>query len=102
MLTSIYLVMLQDSSLLNLGTGSVSWWESNGPGCKPVFHVNLTTIETIPPWLPPRPNAVTDCFILYHHLEALQAALHVILSVSISIAYGFYPGDLWITDLNNY
>uniref|UniRef100_A0A1B6DFD0 Sodium/potassium-transporting ATPase subunit beta-1-interacting protein n=1 Tax=Clastoptera arizonana TaxID=38151 RepID=A0A1B6DFD0_9HEMI len=74
-------ILDKESSLLNLGTGSVSWWESNGPGCKPVFHVNLTTIETVPPWLPPRPNSVTDCVILYHHLEALQASIHVALSI---------------------
>lgn len=80
--------VFQDSDILNLGTGSVSWWESNGPGCKPVYLANQTTLEQAP-WRPLRPSYVTDCLIEYHHLEVLQASLHVVLSVSTVFMFLF-------------
>lgn len=90
-------ILNRDSDILNLGTGSVSWWESNGPGCKPVFLANLTTLEQAP-WRPLRPSYVTDCLIEYHHLEVLQASFHVVLSIlgviaGISISRSFLEED---------
>ncbi|XP_046673513.1 sodium/potassium-transporting ATPase subunit beta-1-interacting protein isoform X2 [Homalodisca vitripennis] len=68
----------KDSDLLNLGTGSVSWWEVNGPGCKPVYLANLSTLEV--PWRPLRPDSVSDCLLEYHLLESAQALLHLCLA----------------------
>lgn len=75
---------VQDSDWLSLGTGSVSWWESNGPGCKPQFLANLSTLEVLP-WLPLRPDSVSGCLILYHYLEAAQAVFHLILGVILTV-----------------
>ncbi|KAL1115786.1 hypothetical protein AAG570_006076 [Ranatra chinensis] len=79
-------ILNRESDVLNLGAGSFSWWEANGPGCKALFLANGTggdsSIETYP-WRPPRPDVVTGCLVPYHHLESAQAAVHLILAVSI-------------------
>ncbi|XP_075233679.1 sodium/potassium-transporting ATPase subunit beta-1-interacting protein [Lycorma delicatula] len=87
----------RNTDILNLGTGSVSWWESNGPGCKASFLGNLTSLEETP-WRPPRPDVVTGCFVYYHHLEAFQAVLHAFLAVlgiagGISISHSLWEDD---------
>ncbi|XP_022197861.1 sodium/potassium-transporting ATPase subunit beta-1-interacting protein isoform X2 [Nilaparvata lugens] len=77
----------RESDILGLGTGAVSWWESNGPGCKASFLGNLTSLEEYP-WKPPRPDIVTGCLVEYQHLEAIQAALHAVLAI-LGICGGF-------------
>ncbi|RZF39847.1 hypothetical protein LSTR_LSTR000495 [Laodelphax striatellus] len=77
----------RESDILGLGTGAVSWWESNGPGCKASFLGNLTSLEEYP-WKPPRPDIVTGCLVEYHHLEAIQASLHAVLAI-LGIVGGF-------------
>jgi len=80
----------KDSDVLNLGTGSVSWWEVNGPGCRPHYHNNQTLVE-LAPWRPVRPDQVTDCLVLYHHLEVAQALLHTVMA-STGLVSSVYVG----------
>jgi hypothetical protein len=75
-------VSLQDSDVLNLGTGSVSWWEVNGVGCKPTYPTNLTSEVDPDPSRPLRPERVAGCFLDYQYVEVLHAALQCVLAVS--------------------
>ncbi|XP_074109865.1 sodium/potassium-transporting ATPase subunit beta-1-interacting protein isoform X2 [Cotesia typhae] len=60
---------------LNLGTGSFSWWQVNGPGCKPIYDI-------IEPELlrPARPKNVTDCLLKYETIEILHASTQCLLA----------------------
>ncbi|XP_044578041.1 probable serine/threonine-protein kinase DDB_G0282963 isoform X1 [Cotesia glomerata] len=60
---------------LNLGTGSFSWWQVNGPGCKPIYDI-------IEPELlrPARPKNVTDCLLKYETIEVLHASTQCLLA----------------------
>lgn len=74
---------------MSLRTGSVSWWETNGPGCKSLFLSNHTetsvddggTRGSDAPWRPLRPHLITGCLIPYHILEITQASIHIVLAV---------------------
>lgn len=75
----IYLFALQDSDILNLGTGSVSWFEVNGYGCKPTYPINITSED---PYRPIRPDRVDGCFLDYPVIEILQSGVQSFLAVS--------------------
>lgn len=76
----ICVVSLQNlSPALNFGTGSVSWWEVNGFGCRPVYPTNITE-ELLSG--PPRPESVLGCVLNYEHVEVLHASLQIVLAVS--------------------
>ncbi|KAI5753921.1 hypothetical protein M8J77_004344 [Diaphorina citri] len=77
----------RNSDILNFGTGSVSWWESNGPRCKAIFHANKSNIEE-DPFRPVRPDLITGCVLDYQYVETLQAWLQIILSI-IGASVGF-------------
>lgn len=71
--------------MLSLGTGSVSWWESNGWGCRPVWG------EADGPgtW---RPAQVEGCFFQWQYVELGQSALAAFLTatalpLTILVAY---------------
>ncbi|XP_011872830.1 PREDICTED: sodium/potassium-transporting ATPase subunit beta-1-interacting protein isoform X2 [Vollenhovia emeryi] len=64
----------KDSDILNLGTGSFSWWYVNGPGCKAVYDVTEPEL-----FRPARPTNVTDCVLDYEVIEILHAATQCIL-----------------------
>lgn len=69
----------QNRDILNLGTGSVSWFESHGPGCKPTFPTNFTQED---PFRPVRPDSVDNCLLDYHIVEAIQSSVQIFLAVS--------------------
>lgn len=71
------LYIFQDSDILNLGTGSFSWWHVNGPGCKAIYDVTEPEL-----FRPARPTNVTDCVLDYEVIEILHAATQCILGVS--------------------
>jgi Na,K-Atpase Interacting protein len=64
-----------------MGLGSYSWWEANGPGCRPTFPVNITEDELID-GEPLKPIKVTGCYMDYEIVEATQAAVQAFLGVS--------------------
>ncbi|CAG2055019.1 unnamed protein product, partial [Timema podura] len=72
--------MQNDSDVLNLGTGSVSWWEVNGAGCRPIYPTNLTVDDPYP-FRPLRPDKVMDCVLDYKYVETFHAALQCLLAV---------------------
>ncbi|XP_014256105.1 uncharacterized protein LOC106670360 isoform X2 [Cimex lectularius] len=80
-------ILNKDWDILSLGTGSVSWWEANGPGCKALFLPNQSNTDT-QPWHPLKPDLITGCAIPYHHLEAAQAIIHAILAI-VGLYLGF-------------
>ncbi|KAH8401831.1 hypothetical protein KR009_008172 [Drosophila setifemur] len=66
----------RDSDLLNLGTGSVSWFEANGYGCKPTY--NMTADD---PFRPPRPERVEDCLLEYQLVEIVHSGVQCALAL---------------------
>ncbi|CAB0008661.1 unnamed protein product [Nesidiocoris tenuis] len=71
--------------ILSLGAGSESWWQYNGPGCNALFLPNETG-ESLP-WVPLKPNLVTGCVFPYHHVEAAQAIIHILLGLKFGAAF---------------
>ncbi|XP_011152815.1 sodium/potassium-transporting ATPase subunit beta-1-interacting protein isoform X1 [Harpegnathos saltator] len=69
-------VLDKDSDILNLGTGSFSWWHVNGPGCKAVYDVMEPEL-----FRPARPTNVTDCVLDYEVIEILHASIQCILGL---------------------
>ncbi|KAL6428799.1 hypothetical protein ACFW04_007980 [Cataglyphis niger] len=67
-------ILDKNSDILNLGTGSFSWWHVNGPGCKAVYDVTEPEL-----FRPARPTNVTDCVLDYEVIEILHAATQCIL-----------------------
>ncbi|XP_020278005.1 uncharacterized protein LOC109851886 isoform X1 [Pseudomyrmex gracilis] len=67
-------ILDKDSDILNLGTGSFSWWYVNGPGCKAVYNVTEPEL-----FRPARPTNVTDCVLDYEVIEILHAATQCVL-----------------------
>ncbi|XP_004535702.1 sodium/potassium-transporting ATPase subunit beta-1-interacting protein isoform X1 [Ceratitis capitata] len=85
----------RDSDLLNLGTGSVSWFEVNGYGCKPTYPVNITSND---PFRPIRPEHVDDCLLDYTIVEIIQSGVQCTLALfgilsAILISYIFLDED---------
>ncbi|XP_034943676.1 sodium/potassium-transporting ATPase subunit beta-1-interacting protein isoform X2 [Chelonus insularis] len=69
-------ILDKNKDILNFGTGSFSWWQVNGPGCK----ANYDIIE--PELLrPTRPHNVTDCLLSYEVIEILHASTQCLLAV---------------------
>ncbi|KZC13671.1 Sodium/potassium-transporting ATPase subunit beta-1-interacting protein, partial [Dufourea novaeangliae] len=64
----------KNSDILNLGTGSFSWWHVNGPGCKAIYDVTEPEL-----FRPARPTNVTDCVLDYEVIEILHASTQCIL-----------------------
>lgn len=78
--SNIYFLNFQDSDLLNLGTGSVSWFEVNSYGCKPTYPMNITSED---PYRPVRPERVDGCLLDYHIVEITHSGVQCALAVSI-------------------
>lgn len=68
----------QNSDVLNLGTGSVSWFEINGYGCKPTYSTNLTAEDQ---FTVVRPEKVDGCLLDYTIVEIIHASIQLILLV---------------------
>ncbi|XP_017474171.1 PREDICTED: sodium/potassium-transporting ATPase subunit beta-1-interacting protein-like [Rhagoletis zephyria] len=88
-------ILDRDSDLLNLGTGSVSWFEVNGYGCKPTYPVNITSDD---PFRPIRPERVDDCLLDYTIVEVVQSGVQCALALlgilgAILISYIFLDED---------
>ncbi|XP_059480584.1 uncharacterized protein LOC132199684 [Neocloeon triangulifer] len=71
-------ILDKNGDALNMGLGSYSWWEANGPGCRPTFPVNVTEDELID-GEPLKPLKVTECFVAYEIVEASQAGFQAFL-----------------------
>lgn len=71
--------------MLSLGTGSVSWWESNGWGCQPVWD----EVDGPGTW---RPTRVEGCFMQWDHVELGQSTVAAVfaataLPLAVVLAY---------------
>ncbi|GFT22649.1 hypothetical protein TNCV_3112831 [Trichonephila clavipes] len=66
---------LLDTDVLNMGTGSRSWWSVNGAGCKPIYNSSHED-----PFLFPTPTSVEGCVLEYFYIEAIQASLQIFLA----------------------
>ncbi|XP_013194723.2 uncharacterized protein LOC106138188 [Amyelois transitella] len=64
----------RESGLLSLGTESVSWWETNGWGCQPIWGE-----ETPGTW---RPVRVDGCLLPWYHVELGQSVLGAVLAAT--------------------
>nr|XP_021207774.1 uncharacterized protein LOC101746312 isoform X2 [Bombyx mori] len=65
----------RESGLLSLGTGSVSWWESNGWGCQPEWG----ELDRPGLW---RPTHVEGCHFQWYHVELGQSVLGAIFAAT--------------------
>ncbi|XP_059048129.1 uncharacterized protein LOC131843479 [Achroia grisella] len=75
----------RESGILSLGTDSVSWWESNGWGCQPVWSGE----ERPGIW---RPARVDGCFLQWYYVElgqSILAALLTIIALPLAIVLAF-------------
>uniref|UniRef100_A0A336LU54 Sodium/potassium-transporting ATPase subunit beta-1-interacting protein n=1 Tax=Culicoides sonorensis TaxID=179676 RepID=A0A336LU54_CULSO len=77
--TNIGILNRDTSDILNLGTGSVSWFEVNGYGCRASYSTN-NTLE-IDVFKPPRPEQVDGCLLDYYIVEVIQAGLQCLLAI---------------------
>lgn len=75
----IRLLNFQDSDILNLGTGSISWFEVNGYGCIPTYPTNITSED---PYRLVRPEYVEGCFLEYSTIEVIHSAVQLFFAVS--------------------
>ncbi|KAL7741667.1 hypothetical protein ACLKA6_000288 [Drosophila palustris] len=66
----------REGDLLNMGTGSVSWFEANGYGCKPTY--NITSDD---PFRPLRPERVEDCLLDYQFVEVIHSGVQCALAL---------------------
>ncbi|KRK00605.1 uncharacterized protein LOC6532133 isoform X2 [Drosophila yakuba] len=66
----------RDSDLLNLGTGSVSWFEANGYGCKPSY--NMAADDS---FRPQRPERVEGCLLDYPLVEITHSGVQCALAL---------------------
>ncbi|XP_058836523.1 sodium/potassium-transporting ATPase subunit beta-1-interacting protein isoform X1 [Topomyia yanbarensis] len=71
-------ILDRDSDLLNMGTGSVSWFEVNGYGCKPTYPTNITSED---PYRPVRPERVDGCVLEYHIVEIVHSSIQCALAI---------------------
>lgn len=68
----------QDSDILSLGTGAVSWFEVNGYGCVPTYPTNITSED---PFRLVRPEYVDGCLLEWYTVEIIQSAVQLCLAV---------------------
>uniref|UniRef100_T1IVU4 Sodium/potassium-transporting ATPase subunit beta-1-interacting protein n=1 Tax=Strigamia maritima TaxID=126957 RepID=T1IVU4_STRMM len=66
----------KDNSILNMGTGSRSWWEVNGIGCNPKYNVSSITEDG---WK--KPVAIDGCLLDYENVEIVHAATQIALGL---------------------
>lgn len=69
----------QDSDILNLGTGSTSWFEVNGYGCVPTYPTNITSED---PYRFVRPEYVEGCLLEYTTIEVIHSAVQLFFAVN--------------------
>ncbi|GIZ05232.1 hypothetical protein CEXT_422232 [Caerostris extrusa] len=69
-------ILTRDTDVLNMGTGSQSWWLVNGAGCKPIYNSSYED-----PFLFPTPTSVEGCALEYFYIEAIQAGLQGFLAI---------------------
>ncbi|XP_031620686.1 probable serine/threonine-protein kinase drkD isoform X2 [Contarinia nasturtii] len=85
----------RDSDILNLGTGSVSWFEANGPGCIPTYPTNITSED---PYRLVRPESVEGCLLEYQTIEVIHSSFQLFLAIfgligSLCLAQVFFDDD---------
>ncbi|XP_017881313.1 uncharacterized protein LOC108625651 [Ceratina calcarata] len=85
-------ILDKDGDILNLGTGSFSWWYVNGPGCKPIY--NNTEPEL---FRPARPANVVNCMLDYEVVEILHASTQCILGC-IAIVGGICVAKIFLEE----
>lgn len=68
----------QDSDILSLGTGAVSWFEVNGYGCMPTYPTNITSED---PFRLVRPEYVDGCLLEWYTVEIIQSTVQLCLAV---------------------
>lgn len=74
----------QDSDILNLGTGSISWFEVNGYGCVPTYPTNITSED---PYRLVRPEFVEGCLLEYSTIEVIHSGVQLFFAVIFSFPY---------------
>lgn len=90
----------QDSDILNLGTGSTSWFEVNGYGCVPTYPTNITSED---PYRFVRPEFVEGCLLQYSTIEIIHSSVQLFFAVNIYIDLYFHlicPFDIIIQSID--
>jgi len=62
----------QESPILNMGTGSKSWWYSHGIGCHANETYDTTNQST---------TVYVGCILEYYYVEVIHAGVQCLLSV---------------------
>lgn len=77
----------QDSDILNLGTGSISWFEINGYGCVPTYSTNITSED---PYRMVRPESVEGCILEYPTIEVIHSGVQLFFAVKFFASFFFH------------
>ncbi|XP_055310350.1 sodium/potassium-transporting ATPase subunit beta-1-interacting protein isoform X2 [Sitodiplosis mosellana] len=88
-------VLNRDSDILNLGTGSISWFEVNGYGCVPTFPTNITSED---PYRLVRPEYVEGCLLEYQTIEVIHSSVQLFFAIlgligAMCLAQVFFDDD---------
>lgn len=83
---------LQDSDILNLGTGSISWFEINGYGCIPTYSTNITSED---PYRMVRPESVEGCFLEYPTIEVIHSGVQLFFAVNFNTSHTILHSELF-------
>ncbi|XP_012251153.2 uncharacterized protein LOC105683257 isoform X2 [Athalia rosae] len=73
-------ILNKDSDILNLGTGSFSWWQINGPGCKATYGITEPEL-----FRPTKPSNVTGCILDYEVIEVIHAGTQCLLAFMATV-----------------
>ncbi|KAG1666465.1 Sodium/potassium-transporting ATPase subunit beta-1-interacting protein [Nymphon striatum] len=83
------------SEILNIGTGSKSWWHANGIGCHAKYNDtgnlngNGITANASPSSQIVHPSSVEGCLVQYQYVECIQAALQILFSLLVLIGSSY-------------
>lgn len=78
------------SDILDLGTGSHSWWAENGIGCRLISNYSVSEVERNQFSTPP--SAYEGCLVEFYYIECIQAGVQCFFALLgfIASAYVIY------------
>lgn len=77
-------ILNRDGNVLNMGSGSRSWWETHGWGCEPTYNSSAYALIGTETWK--KPSLVTGCLVEYQYVECIHAGIQIVLALTGFIA----------------
>ncbi|GAB6026329.1 hypothetical protein CHUAL_012535 [Chamberlinius hualienensis] len=73
----------RDDAVLNLTTGSRSWFEANAIGCLAKYNESFTGEQVL------KPVSVKGCLVPYYYIECAHSLLQIFLTIIGAVGAGF-------------